>query len=231
MSFLDHYQSGHLVLPTALFFHVKDIFASSDEFLVWQFFYLQNTTSLEEVAPSQIAEAMGKTVTEINRIISALEKQELLAIKTIELAGETEVIFDASPVLAKLDRLLGQPAPVTASLKQPQQLSEQGAQIKSLIADLEQAMGLLNPMILEDVQKLVREDHTDPELIREALREAVFNNKTNWKYIQAILRNWRKEGVTTLRQVEERRLERERINPANVTVSDDFLSAMSIWSD
>lgn len=92
-------------------------------------------------------------------------------------------------------------------------------------------MGVLNPMILEDVQKLVYEDKTDPELIREALREAVFNNKTNWKYIQAILRNWRNEGVTTLRQVEERRLERERINPDNITVSDDFLSAMSIWSD
>lgn len=230
MSFLDHYQSGNLVLPTALLFHVKDIFASSDDFLVWQFFYMQNTTSLDEVAPSQIADAMGKTVTEVNRIISNLEKQELLAIKTIELSGETEVIFDASPVLAKLDRLLEKPTPVTGVLKQPQ-LSEQGAQIKSLIADLEQAMGLLNPMILEDVQKLVHEDHTAPELIKEALREAVFNNKTNWKYIQAILRNWRKEGVTTLRQVEERRLERERLNPANVTVSDEFLSAMSIWSD
>ena len=38
--------------------------------------------------------------------------------------------------------------------------------------------------------------------------EAAFNGKTNWNYIQTILRNWRHEGISTLRQVEERREER-----------------------
>lgn len=227
MTYLEHFQSGNLVLPSALIFHIKELFANTDEFVVWQFFYLQNTTKLDEVASSQIAQALGKTVTDINRIISSLEKADLLDVKTIELAGEVEVIFDASPALSKLDNLLNK---VKADDKNLPYIG-QGEAIKALTDDLEQAMGMLNPMILEDVQKLVYEDKTDPELIREALREAVFNNKTNWKYIQAILRNWRNEGVTTLRQVEERRLERERINPDNITVSDDFLSAMSIWSD
>ncbi|MGT2682102.1 DnaD domain-containing protein [Streptococcus porci] len=227
MTYLEHFQSGNLVLPSALIFHIKELFANTDEFVVWQFFYLQNTTKLDEVASSQIAQAMGKTVTDINRIISGLEKAGLLDVKTIELAGEVEVIFDASPALSKLDNLLNK---VKADDKNLPYIG-QGEAIKALTDDLEQAMGMLNPMILEDVQKLVYEDKTDPELIREALREAVFNNKTNWKYIQAILRNWRNEGVTTLRQVEERRLERERINPDKITVSDDFLSAMSIWSD
>lgn len=227
MTYLEHFQSGNLVLPSALIFHIKELFANTDEFVVWQFFYLQNTTKLDEVASSQIAQALGKTVTDINRIISSLEKAGLLDVKTIELAGEVEVIFDASPALSKLDNLLNK---VKADDKNLPYIG-QGEAIKALTDDLEQAMGMLNPMILEDVQKLVYEDKTDPELIREALREAVFNNKTNWKYIQAILRNWRNEGVTTLRQVEERRLERERINPDNITVSDDFLSAMSIWSD
>lgn len=227
MTYLEHFQSGNLVLPSALIFHIKELFANTDEFVVWQFFYLQNTTKLDEVASSQIAQALGKTVTDINRIISGLEKAGLLDVKTIELAGEVEVIFDASPALSKLDNLLNK---VKADDKNLPYIG-QGEAIKALTDDLEQAMGMLNPMILEDVQKLVYEDKTDPELIREALREAVFNNKTNWKYIQAILRNWRNEGVTTLRQVEERRLERERINPDKITVSDDFLSAMSIWSD
>lgn len=225
MSFVDHYQSGNLVLPTALFFHVKDIFASSDDFLVWQFIYLQNTTNLDEIAPSRIADAMGKTVTEVNRIISSLEKQELLSIKTIELAGDAEVIFDASPVLAKLDNLLSVSKPSAPTLS----TSDEDSQIRDLITALEESMGMLNPMILEDVQKLVKEDKIDPALIREALREAVFNNKVNWKYILAILRNWKREHITTVRQVEERRQERERLNPANVTVSENFLNAMSIW--
>ncbi|WP_161980610.1 DnaD domain-containing protein [Streptococcus sp. S784/96/1] len=227
MSYLENFHLGNLVLPSALLFHIKELFSNTDEFLVWQFFYMQNTTKLEEIAPSQIANALGKTVTEINRLISNLEREGVLDVKTIELAGDVEVIFDASPALAKLDNILS----MAKKDEKTVQYIGQGEAIKRLTDDLEQAMGMLNPMILEDVQKLVYEDNTDPELIREALREAVFNNKTNWKYIQAILRNWRKEGIRTLRQVEERRLERERISPENITVSDDFLSAMSIWSD
>ena len=55
MTYLSAFKSGNLVIPSALLLHFKDIFDSSDDFLVWQFFYLQNTTSLEELAPSQIA--------------------------------------------------------------------------------------------------------------------------------------------------------------------------------
>ncbi|MFQ9891180.1 MAG: DNA replication protein DnaD, partial [Streptococcus sp.] len=54
MSFFEQYRSGNLVLPNALFFHFKDIFPSADDFLVWQFLYLQTTTQIGEVASSQI---------------------------------------------------------------------------------------------------------------------------------------------------------------------------------
>lgn len=89
----------------------------------------------------------------------------------------------------------------------------------------------MSPFELEDLEKSLREDKTDPDLIREALKEAVFNGKTNWKYIQAILRNWRKEGIVNLRQVEERKRAREDQNASQVNVSDDFLAAMNLWSD
>ena len=87
MQFLEYYKSGNLVLPAALLFHYKDIFANSDDFLVWQFFYLQNTTKLDDLAPSQIASALDRTVADVNRIISSLTSQELLDMKTIELDG------------------------------------------------------------------------------------------------------------------------------------------------
>lgn len=64
--------------------------------------------------------------------------------------------------------------------------------------------------------------------MRAALREVVFNGKTNWNYINAILRNWRREGITTMRQVEERRKEYENSKVGKVNVSDDFLAAMVV---
>lgn len=227
MSFLQHYKSGNLVLPSALLFHYKDIFSNADDFLVWQFFYFQNTTKMEDIATSQIATAIGKTVPEVNRSVSNLISQELLDMKTIELDGENEVLFDATLALKKLDDLLTAADETTVS-------SSKGTSnaLKDLVEDFERELGrMLSPFELEDLQKTVSDDKTDPDLVRAALREAVFNGKTNWNYIQAILRNWRREGISTLRQVEERRKEREQANPANVTVSDDFLSAMNLWSD
>ncbi|WP_203351083.1 DnaD domain-containing protein [Streptococcus uberis] len=226
MSFFENYKSGNLVYPSALLFHFKDIFTNTDDFLVWQFFYLQNTTRIDDLAPSQIATALGKSVADVNRSISSLTSQELLDIKTIKVGDEIETIIDASPVLEKLDQL------VTKSKEQPVHDEDQGNQFKQIVSEFERELGrFLSPFELEDLEKSVKEDKTDIDLIREALKEAVFNGKTNWKYIQAILRNWRKEGITNLYQVEERKRAREEVNMSQVSLSDDFLSAMNLWSD
>lgn len=224
MNYLENYKSGNLVLPSALLFHYKDIFKRADDLLIWQFIYLQNTTKMDDLAPSQIASALNKTVAEVNRSISDLTAQGLLDMKTIELGSEIEVIFDASPVLALLDKLVSEPKQVP----EKQDVNP----VKELVEDFERELGrMLSPFELEDLQKTIREDKTDPDLVRAALREAVFNGKTNWNYINAILRNWRREGITTMRQVEERRKEHEDSKTGKVNVSDDFLAAMDLWSD
>lgn len=224
MSYLENFKSGNLVLPSALLFHYKDIFKRADDFLIWQFIYLQNTTKMDDLAPSQIASALNKTVAEVNRSISDLTAQGLFDMKTIELGSEIEVVFDASPVLALLDKLVSEPKQVP----EKQDVNP----VKELVEEFERELGrMLSPFELEDLQKTIREDKTDPDLVRAALREAVFNGKTNWNYINAILRNWRREGITTMRQVEERRKEYENSKVGKVNVSDDFLAAMDLWSD
>lgn len=225
MSFLENYKSGNLVLPSALLFHFNDIFSDTNDYLVWQFYFLQNTTKMDDLAPSQIANAIGKTVAEVNKSISNLTNQELLNMKTIKIADEIEILFDASPALEKLDQLL-------SVQETGEQTKNNPNQFKLIVDDFERELGrFLSPFELEDLEKSVNEDQTDPALIREALKEAVFNGKTNWKYIQAILRNWRKEGITNLHQVEEKKRARDDINGSNVVVPEDFLSAMNLWSD
>lgn len=223
MAYLQHFQSGNLVLPSALLFHFKELFPSARDYLVWQFFFFQNTSQLEGIAPSEIAEAIGITVAEVNRSIETLQESGLLEYKTINLSGEIEMIFDAFPALEKLDALTTpQVTPV------PLEVND----IKGLVADFERELGrFLSPFEIEDLQKTITEDHTSVELVRLALREAVFNNKTNWRYIHAILRNWRREGITTPAQVEAKQAEREAQDPKNIEISDDFLNAMELWKD
>ena len=224
MTYLDAFKSGNLVLPSDLLLHYNQLFSSSDDFLVWQFFYLQNTTVLGELSPSQIAEKIGKNVTEVNQAISRLTEKGLLQYRTIELNGEIEVIFDATLALERLDQL---------SEKQvPNQVQSAPNNLKSLVDTFQQELGrLLSPFEIEDLEKSLKEDGTSADLIKEALREAVLNGKPNWKYIQAILRNWRHEGIRSVAQVEAKRQEREATNPQNVQVSSDFKNAMDLWKD
>ncbi len=224
MTYLSAYKTGNLVLPTELLFHFHEIFDNSDDFLVWQFFYLQNTTSLEEISPVQIAESIGKSVAEVNRSMSNLTEKGLLQYKTIALNGEIEAVFDALPALERLDEIVENHSRVAQAISQNV--------LKDLVETFQQELGrLLTPFEIEDLTKTIQDDKINPELVTAALREAVFNGKANWRYIQAILRNWRHEGITTVAQVEAKREEREAANPQNITVSDDFLKAMDLWRD
>lgn len=225
MTYFDAFKSGNLVLPSALLLHFKELFPSSEDFLVWQFFYLQNTTALGDVSPSQIAEIIGKEVADVNQSISNLTENGLLQYRTIELNGEIELIFDASLAFERLDSLLDSQTPATTT-PNPQN------QLKDLVETFQQELGrLLTPFEIEDLSKTVKEDGIKADLIKEALREAVFNGKPNWKYIQAILRNWRHEGIQSVAQVEAKRAEREANNPKQVQASADFLDAMNLWQD
>ena len=211
-------------MPTELLFYFHEIFDNSDDFLVWQFFYLQNTTSLEEISPVQIAESIGKSVAEVNRSMSNLTEKGLLQYKTIALNGEIEAVFDALPALERLDEIVESRSSVAQTVSQNV--------LKDLVETFQQELGrLLTPFEIEDLTKTIQDDKINPELVTAALREAVFNGKANWRYIQAILRNWRREGITTVAQVEAKREEREAANPQNITVSDDFLKAMDLWRD
>ena len=224
MTYLDAFKSGNLVLPSDLLLNYNQLFSSSDDFLIWQFFYLQNTTALGELSPSQIAEKIGKEVTEVNQAISRLTDKGLLQYRTIELNGEIEVIFDATLALERLDQLFEKQV--------PNQVKPAQNDLKSLVDTFQQELGrLLSPFEIEDLEKSLKEDGTSADLIKEALREAVLNGKPNWKYIQAILRNWRHEGIRSVAQVEAKRQEREATNPQNVQVSSDFKNAMDLWKD
>lgn len=224
MNYLRQFQQGYLVLPSSILFHLKELFPTVESFLVWQFYYFQNCSKLDSIAPSEIAQSLGKTVADINRNIELLQDAGLLEMTTISLAGEIEMIFDAFPALEKLDELLNP----KEHIKEHHAAND----LKTLVNDFERELGrLLSPFEIEDLQKTVEDDKISIDLVRAALKEAVFNNKTNWKYIQAILRNWRREGITTVAQVEARNAERDVQIPQNISVSSDFLDAMNLWKD
>lgn len=73
--------------------------------------------------------------------------------------------------------------------KIPIHLTEEQPNIYQLY---EENIGVITPMLAE----ILKDDEATYPVawIKEAIRIAVTNNKRNWKYIQAILGRWKKEG-------------------------------------
>ncbi len=80
----------------------------------------------------------------------------------------------------------------------------------------------LSPMQIEDL-KYMLEDFK-PDLIYEALREAVSQGKSNFAYIQAILKRWKQDNLMTVELVRNAKAAREKKKQGTqqVNKSDNF---------
>lgn len=66
----------------------------------------------------------------------------------------------------------------------------------------EQELGKnLSPLQSEEIRSWLEKDHLSPELIAEALKRAVFQEKRNFAYIRSILKKWREAGFNDLETV------------------------------
>lgn len=61
----------------------------------------------------------------------------------------------------------------------------------------------LSPFEIETINIWLDEDEQDPALIKAALREAVLMSKLNFKYIDRILREWKRKGIRSVEQARE----------------------------
>lgn len=61
----------------------------------------------------------------------------------------------------------------------------------------------LSPLECETLAIWIDQDHHDAVIIKAALREAVISGKMNFRYIDRILFEWKKQGIETLEQARE----------------------------
>ncbi|GAA0444444.1 DNA replication protein DnaD [Lentibacillus halophilus] len=76
----------------------------------------------------------------------------------------------------------------------------------------------LSPFEIEMINAWLDEDELAPALIKAALRESVLMGKLNFKYIDRILREWKKKGIHT---VEEARDASKAFHEAQTAKKDD----------
>ena len=86
-------------------------------------------------------------------------------------------------------------------------VDEQVNPISKAIRTYEQVFGLANPITIQTIQFWCQD--LSPELVIKALEITSKSNARNFKYTEAILRSWEKQGIQTVEDVEA--LEKQRV--------------------
>jgi DNA replication protein len=86
-----------------------------------------------------------------------------------------------------------------------EEISKEKEDTNNIFSILEKEIGKqLSPIEIEIVKGWKEASYSD-DLIKEAIKEAVSNDAVSLRYIDKVLYNWNKDGVTTIEEVNKRR--------------------------
>ena len=161
-------------IPEILIKNYRKLNISDSELIL--LIYLINTTDVFN--PKQIAKDLNFKLNEVMEIFNSLIEKNIIKIDIINKSVREEII--------NLDELYNKLAFVI--------VNDKTKESSNLFDVFEKEFGrTLSPMdyeIITDWQK-----DFDDKLILLALKEAVFNNVTNLRYIDKIIRDWSKKGI------------------------------------
>ena len=170
-------------IPSILIKDYKKYNITSNELIV--VIYLLNQKELE-FNPQKISKDLNIEISELLTNINELEKKDLLKLEHI-------VDKNIHKEIIKLDRLYN---------KLAFSYLDQNKEVKNILFDkFEKEFGrTLSPMEYEIINSW-SSSYSD-EIIIEALKEAVYNNVSNLRYIDKILSEWNKKGIKTIKDIE-----------------------------
>lgn len=179
-----------LAIPKKLLIKYKELGLNEEELVV----ILQVLRYLSEhkdfPTPKEIAEQMTISDQKCANILGHLIQRGLLAIHQHE--NEQHQITEAYSIDPLIEKLY---------MKEEKEGEEEGEQIGTIFILFEQEFGRpLSPFEIETINVWLDEDNIKPALIKAALRESVLMGKLNFKYIDRILREWKKKGIHSVEQ-------------------------------
>lgn len=148
--------------------------------------------------PEQLAERMGATEQDIGQLLGRLMKEEFLAIDDYvdKVTGMQSERYNWSGWLHKAAQWSAEEKREMKKLER-QPMKPKTAPVSDLFSIFEQEFGrLLSPMECETISAWVDQDRYTDEIIRFALKEAVFAGKLSLRYIDRILIEWSRNRVT-----------------------------------
>jgi DNA replication protein len=186
---------GNITIPAMLFSEYRNLNLNETELVL----LLNIITFLEKgndfPTPEELSARMTISISDCSLLLRKLIQRGFLEIR--EEYSNEGIRFEKYSVMPLWERLIDH---FLMNHKQSNELNKQ-AEETDLYTCFEKEFGRpLSPFECESLAMWMDDDHHDPVIIKAALREAVMSGKLNFRYIDRILFEWKKNGIKTIEQ-------------------------------
>jgi DNA replication protein len=184
---------NQMVVPKQLLMNYTNLKINETELVVLLQIHRFRTEGNGFPTPEELADHLSISAQECSRVLRSLIQKRLMTIEQNH--NENRVLnesYSLEPLWEKLFTVL------SSTPKEDKSFDE------NIFPLFEQEFGRpLSPFEIETINIWLDEEEQTPALIKAALREAVLMSKLNFKYIDRILREWKRKGVRTVEQARE----------------------------
>lgn len=213
----DLFLQGSTSIPNLLLKHYKHIGITDEEmFLIIILLRIKDEDKDCFPSPEKLAAFMTTPIQLIKSILNSLVEKEIIILDQYwhEQTEQAYYIYRYDALYEKLSEFWacekckelqkGQPrTKVATSLEETAVSIDSDLSASLIFRSFQREFGrLLTSIEIEQIKQWLDEDYFAPELINEALKKAVLLGKLNFKYVDKILLEWKKNNLRTLKEIQ-----------------------------
>lgn len=202
-------QTKNLTIPEILFTNYQKLNLTADELLI--IIYLINTDD-KNFNPKKISKYLSVKLALVLELINNLTDKGLVKIKIKKKGNVREEQIDLEGLYQKLAFVIIE--------------NDTPSKTKTIFDKFESEFGrTLSPIEYELINSWL--DTTNEEIIKLALKEAVYNGVTNLRYIDKIIHEWNKKGIKSEADLIKQKNSFKKDNQLTETFDYDWLNESS----
>lgn len=206
---IDVFKNGNIVIPIYFLKNYKKFQLEAEEFIMLMYFY--NCGDNCTFNPERICNDLGYELSVVMEYIDSLTNKGFISVDVKKNEkGYMEDILTIDGFYNKLKLFVIEEINESSSV----------ATSSSIYDLIEEEFGRTLSSIEYEIIKAWLENNISEDLIKEAVKEAVFNGVSNLKYIDKILYEWGKKGINTVKDVENNRMRRNAVRDKNLDKND-----------
>ncbi|MBB1062800.1 DnaD domain-containing protein [Limosilactobacillus fastidiosus] len=195
---VQYLNAGETTISNILLHHYHELGMSTAQLVVYLEFKSYLDRGIIDPDIRQIARHLQTDENQVFDLLHQMMSNKLVVQQMRKLAdGKEDAFWDFTPLINKIGAFNEQEAVEKVETK----ISNQR---KMTFNKIEAEVGRpLSPMEMQIVNDWIDRDHYSGSIIDLALRQAVMNNALSLQYMDRILRNWSRQGLKSVHDIQE----------------------------